>query len=126
LTVGDKVLAKVVAINRIGTSDESEEGGEAKIMAAPSRPTLVATSLTADDDVHVSFVAPSDTGGSPITNYRVFVYSEVADDYVEVEEMVRETDYSVDVSSHVLKNAPWHLREGTEVRAYVVAVNEAG
>lgn len=73
LTVGDKVLAKVAAINRIGMSDESEEGGEAKIMAAPDEPTLVASSLTADDNVHVSFVPPSFTGGSPISSYKVFV-----------------------------------------------------
>lgn len=126
MTVGDKVKAKVVAINRIGASDESEESGEAKIMAAPAEPTLVATSLNAEDNVHVSFIPPSTNGGSPISGYRVFIKTEVSDDYEEVESFIRASDSFVDISSLLIKNDPWHLREGTEVFAKVVAVNEVG
>jgi hypothetical protein len=72
LQPGDSVLVKIVAFNEIGESDESAEGGSARIMTAPDAPSFVATSLIQNGDfVHVSFTVPSFNGGSPITGYKI-------------------------------------------------------
>jgi hypothetical protein len=50
LQQGDSVLVKVVAFNRIGKSDESTEGGSARVMTVPDAPTFVATSMVQNGD----------------------------------------------------------------------------
>lgn len=128
LEVGQTVLAKVVAINDIGMSEESEEGGEALIITVPDAPTAVATSMVENDDgdfLHISFVPPRFNGGSSITGYRYFVKPELSDVYQEVE-FIQVTDHSADVSAIQLKGDPWVIRDHSDVFAKVAAVNEVG
>lgn len=126
LQPGDVVLVKVIAYNRIGESEESAEGGSAKIMTAPDAPTFVATSLVQNGDfLHVSFIVPSFNGGSPITGYKIFIKEAESEDYFEAQ-ATQVSDGSFDVDAVLLKNDPFHLRDGSDVFAKVVAINQVG
>jgi hypothetical protein len=76
--------------------------------------------------VHITFVKPSYDGGSVITGYKYFIKPDTSDTYREVEKFNQVTDHSVDIDALLLKNAPWVLRDGSEIFAKVVAVNAAG
>ena len=71
LTTGDSYNVKVTAINLAGESPISNiysfiACGQA---LAPGSPTVVSNSKT---DITMSWVAPSDTGGSAISSYEVY------------------------------------------------------
>jgi hypothetical protein len=117
LQIGDEIIAKVYARNRIGRSEESSSGSGAIVMTKPEPPTFVATIMTDDGQrVHISFVAPSYNGGSTITEYKYFIKPDHSSIYQEVE-VEQITPHSAEVSALVLKADPWGLRDGSKVMA---------
>jgi hypothetical protein len=89
-------LAKVIAVNDVGPSVESAEGGSAKIITSPEPPTLVATSMVngnVNPVVHITFVPPSYDGGSVISGYKYFIKPITSNTYREVESFNQVTDH---------------------------------
>ncbi len=70
LTNGDTYTCAVTATNAIGTSVRSASSNSFVPAGAPDAPTIgVATA--GDSSASVTFVAPADDGGAPITSYAV-------------------------------------------------------
>jgi len=73
LAWGSTVMVTVSATNIVGTSVESEPGGEAVILTVPNPPTSLANNpavLTALK-IGLTWTAPAENGGSQILNYDV-------------------------------------------------------
>ena len=64
---------RVSAVNDVGTSTPSTVLTLTTPTAVPSAPTSLTTSEVTDTSVILRWAAPSDTGGSPLTDYRVEV-----------------------------------------------------
>jgi fibronectin type 3 domain-containing protein len=71
LARGASVIAKVTATNSAGTSDESSEGNGALITTVPEQPTDLAASSPGTTTADFSWTAPTETGGSFITGYKI-------------------------------------------------------
>lgn len=72
-TVDDGVayFYKIIAVNSIGDSDLSNEDSAASF-GLPGAPTALDSDSHASTSVNLTWTAPASTGGSPITNYRVY------------------------------------------------------
>jgi titin len=75
LTTGTQYSYKIYAINSIGTGTASQDASAtptaASALSSPAPPTgLVATSASASQ-INLSWSAPSNNGGSPITGYKI-------------------------------------------------------
>ncbi|CEL98343.1 unnamed protein product [Vitrella brassicaformis CCMP3155] len=72
LSTGLSHRFRVAAVNAVGTGAYSAEavGVVASVPGAPDAPTLA--SIAVDDDVRVTWAAPSDDGGSVITGYKMY------------------------------------------------------
>ena len=70
LTNGEAYTFKVTATNGIGTSAQSTASAAVKPSTVPGAPTNVLASA-GDASASISFTAPTNTGGSPITGYTV-------------------------------------------------------
>ena len=70
LSVGTSYAFTVVAINTQGTSPESVSSSAITVTAlAPDAPTIGSASTTGTGSANVSFTAPANNGGAPITLY---------------------------------------------------------
>ncbi|CAN2228028.1 Listeria/Bacterioides repeat [Candidatus Nanopelagicaceae bacterium] len=70
LTNGEAYTFKVTATNGIGTSAQSTTSSAVTPSTVPGAPTNVVASA-GDASASISFTAPTNTGGSPITGYTV-------------------------------------------------------
>ncbi len=70
LTNGQDYVFVVYATNGVGNSANSAPSPEVTPVASPSAPRAV-TASRADTDVTISWTAPADLGGSPVTSYAV-------------------------------------------------------
>ena len=70
LTNGSSYTFTVAAVNAIGSSATSTNSASATPVSAPSAPTSLAV-VAGDTSTVVSWSAPADDGGSPITSYLV-------------------------------------------------------
>lgn len=79
----------VVAINRLGRSQPSDASEEVTSVAVPGAPSKVVGKWEGGEVVTVSWDAPADSGGAPITGYTVVGmpagHAEVAGDATTVE-----------------------------------------
>jgi titin len=71
LTNGSPYTFKVTATNGIGTSGESLASPAATPSTVPNAPTGL-TVAAGDGQVTISFTAPANNGGSPVTGYTIF------------------------------------------------------
>lgn len=70
LTNGVGYRARVVALNALGRSEPSEPSETVTPLGPPAAPTAV-TATTASGTVTLAWSAPGESGGSPITGYRI-------------------------------------------------------
>lgn len=73
LTQGDKVLATVTATNAVGTSDPSNEGGDAEIQNVPATPTSL-TSTNNGSNIDLAWT-PGDDGNENVNSFEVYIKS---------------------------------------------------
>ncbi|MFI5226475.1 MAG: fibronectin type III domain-containing protein, partial [Candidatus Limnocylindrales bacterium] len=71
LTNGTTYFYKVTAVNAVGESARSGEAS-AKPVTVPSAPRNVTATRSATKGVNLAWTAPSSTGGSAITAYRIY------------------------------------------------------
>lgn len=110
LLVGDRVRAKVVALNKIGPSRESQEGGQAIIKSKPDAPTLVATQvINQGKEIRIVFNAPVFDGEDQISEYRYYIRQQDSEDFHLVTDIVSQEATSIDVNAHSLKDAPFFI-----------------
>lgn len=112
LTAGTNYTFHVTATNAAGTSAASPESNTVRPVSVASAPTAVAASVTGLSTATVTWNAPADDGGSPITGYRV-----TASPSTGVSIVQNGTDTSAQVSG---------LTAGTSYIFSVVAINAAG
>ena len=70
---GDNIIAKVVAINSYGNSDESQQGSGAVIITKPGAPTSLSedSSLRTAASIKLNWIEPTIVGGTKILDYKV-------------------------------------------------------
>jgi len=73
LTNGSTYTFTVYATNSAGSGDNSAPSGPVTPATTPGAPIII-SAVAGDGSVVVSFNAPSDTGGSPISSYNLTVY----------------------------------------------------
>ncbi len=68
---GSNVVAKVLAINSLGSSDYSQNGSGANILTKPDTPTSLTedTRLRSPNTLGITWITPTFNGGAPITDY---------------------------------------------------------
>ena len=72
LSPGKQYRCRVKATNAVGTSGYSSYSSTVTLPAlAPDKPTNVTATAATRTTANVSFTAPADNGGAPITSYRV-------------------------------------------------------
>jgi hypothetical protein len=71
LTNGTAYTFKVVAVNAVGSSAPSAPSSSVTPVTTPSAPTALAVVTNGGTYIILSFTAPSQPGGYPITNYKV-------------------------------------------------------
>lgn len=73
LAPGNTYVFWVTATNGVGTSLQSADSNSVTTPNVPDPPTAVVATRTSDSSVTVTFDAPTNNGGSPITSYTVKV-----------------------------------------------------
>lgn len=73
LTAGLMVGFKLVAVNAIGKSAEGSSQQDVKVPTTPGLSTLVDAQRQNDGSVKVTWISPTDDGGTPITGYTVLL-----------------------------------------------------
>ena len=73
LAPGNTYVFWVTATNGVGTSLQSADSNSVTTPNVPNPPTAVVATRTSDSSVTVTFDAPTNNGGSPITSYTVKV-----------------------------------------------------
>ncbi len=73
LKSGTRYIFKVAATNSAGTG-KTASSDAVKVIMLPGAPTSV-QARAGEDDAMVTWTAPADTGGSPITTYRITPYA---------------------------------------------------
>lgn len=75
LATGNTYSYKIYAINSIGTSTASPEASAtpttASALSSPSSPTSVTATSVSGTQINLSWAAPSNNGGSPVTGYKI-------------------------------------------------------
>ncbi len=68
---GSTVVAKVLAINSLGSSDYSQIVSGANILTKPDAPTSLTedTLLRSPNTLGITWITPTFNGGAPITDY---------------------------------------------------------
>ena len=72
---GSAVVAKVLAINSLGTSDYSQNGNGAIILTKPDPPSSVTEdiSLKSPTNIGIFWTAPAFNGGAEISDYLISI-----------------------------------------------------
>jgi titin len=103
----------VSATNANGESDESESVEAATDERAPDAPTDLTLETTTSTSVGLSWTAPEEDGGQPVTQYHVHVFNEFNEEH-----SVRNTDDTVTVIDQLDSETLYHFT--------VSAVNSLG
>jgi hypothetical protein len=71
LTTGTAYTFKVEATNIVGTGDESSASNSVTTWSVPGAPTVGTATATGETTATLTFTAPANVGGTPITSYDV-------------------------------------------------------
>lgn len=113
---GSEVVSKVIAVNSLGESGESEASAGALLITVPTQP-LGLTDVPAEAEagsVKLTWNVPGFIGGSEISEYLIW-YAEGPSDFTELTVVEQATSYTAE-----------QLTAGSEYRFYVQAKNAAG
>ena len=72
LTTGEQYKFKVLATNAVGDGNSSAESDAIIAAIKPTVPLTLQKQSAARDSITIEWTAPADTGGSPITGYKVY------------------------------------------------------
>ena len=105
---------RVAAINKIGSGEKSEIAEAKTFAVVPSPPLDLEAEVFSSTQIDLSWVAPDDDGGAPITRYRI----DISADQIEWERLA-DVDRGLEYPhTKVTPGQTWHYR--------VSAKNEAG
>ena len=117
LNYGDYVEAKVAAINAVGSSELSVRGSGAFVYTIPDAPTGLANvaEKTESNQVGLTWTEGVFNGGTPVTDYSVYIKSSGASSFTKfVEDIVSTNTVVTDITAD------------TEYQFYVTANNLVG
>lgn len=103
---------RLIAINAIGESSPSAVLRVTTPAQVSSAPQSFSATLAVDGRVNLSWLAPADDGGAPVTQYRI--------------EMLRDGAWSLHTSLSNLSASLAPIAKGVSVSYRVIAVNRAG
>jgi hypothetical protein len=95
---GSSINARVYSMNVVGQSEYSSIGNGAVILSIPSEPRNLANDAAAStsSDIKFTWYAPSETGGTPVIDYRV--YYDQGDpsttDFIALESNILDTEFT--------------------------------
>ena len=115
LTNGQPYRFRVAALNAAGAGSTSAQSDPVTPVTVPGSPTALMATPT-DEAVELTWAAPGDTGGSPITGYRVEMKTGDS-------AWVPHVSDTGSVSTHATISG---LTNGTEYRFRISAINAAG
>jgi fibronectin type 3 domain-containing protein len=72
LTTGQTYLFKVIATNAVGDSTASPQSTDLMAAVLPSAPASISKFSADASSITVAWTAPTDTGGTSITNYIIY------------------------------------------------------
>ena len=116
LTGNTTYTYRVSAINSVGTSTPSTETSATTLTTAPNSPTGLTATVVSSTQINLSWTAPSNTGGSPITGYKI-------------EKKVSEGAYQIVLKNTGNANTSYsmnNLTAGTTYTFVVSAINSIG